>query len=63
MILKIFRGYKIGKTIYSKILKPIYEELRKDAYASENTELTKRKTKKNAKHQKSNGSHRRKENP
>jgi hypothetical protein len=36
MILKIFRGYKLAKTIYSKVLKPVYLELRKDAYAEDN---------------------------
>lgn len=46
MILKLYRAYKIGKTIYSKILKPFYEELRKDAYATEDKRTTNRKRKK-----------------
>ena len=53
MFLKLFRGYKIGKTIYSKILKPVYLELRKDAYALEdskpNRKITGRKRKSKSK--------------
>ncbi|HWB63452.1 MAG TPA: hypothetical protein VG603_08080 [Chitinophagales bacterium] len=37
MIFRIYRVYKTGKTLYEKVLKPVYEELRKDAYASDNT--------------------------
>ena len=33
MILRLYRLYKTGKTLYTKVLKPVYEELRKDAYA------------------------------
>ncbi len=54
MILRLYRAYKTGKTIYSKMLKPFYMELRKDAY--ENTEKSiKQHKKKNtdAKHKKS----------
>ncbi len=45
MIFRIFKIYSTGKTIYNRVLKPIYEELRKDAYASDNTEPIKRKEK------------------
>jgi hypothetical protein len=45
MIFRIFKIYSTGKTIYNRVLKPIYEELRKDAYASDNTEKIKRKEK------------------
>jgi hypothetical protein len=43
MILKIFRGYQIAKTIYTKVLKPIYLELRKDAYAEDDKTVVRRK--------------------
>ena len=62
MILKLFRAYGTAKTIYTKILKPIYEELRKDAYASDDNKEVKRKTKKNVKHQKPKRSNRRQAN-
>lgn len=45
MILKLYRAYKTGKTIYTKILKPFYEELRKDAYSTENKRTRNRKKK------------------
>ncbi len=45
MIFRIFKTFSTAKTIYNRVLKPIYEELRKDAYASDNTEPIKRKEK------------------
>ena len=66
MILRIYSLYKTGKTIFSKLLKPIYEDLRKDAYADETDKRTiNRKRKKktsNAVNQKSERSHQRKAN-
>ncbi len=35
MIFRLFKIYSTGKTIYNRVLKPIYQELRKDAYATE----------------------------
>ncbi len=46
MIFKLFRAYKTGKIIYSKILKPVYEELKRDAYSTENKRTRNRKPKK-----------------
>lgn len=40
MILRLYRAYKTGKTIYTKFLKPFYKELRKDAYASDEHKRT-----------------------
>ncbi len=47
MIFRIFKIYSTGKTIYKRILKPIYEELRKDAYASDDKRTRNRTKKKN----------------
>ena len=65
MILKLYRAYKTGKTIYSKMLKPFYEELRKDAYATEEDKRTKnrKRKKKNAVNQKPKRRNSRKANP
>ena len=67
MLWDLFKAYGRGKFVYNKILKPIYLELRKDAYATETepvTEKIKKKTnKKNAVNQKSQRSHQRKTNP
>lgn len=64
--LKLFRMYETGKFVYSKILKPVYLELRKDAYELEEEDKRTRNRKKkktNAVHQKSKRSHKRKPNP
>jgi hypothetical protein len=54
MILKLYRAYKTGRTIYSKILKPFYLELKKDADEYEKQQnLNKKKNRRNAKHKKS----------
>ena len=45
MILRIYGAYKTGKTIYSKVLKPFYEELRKDACEIEDKRTYNRKRK------------------
>ena len=63
LLFRLINLYGTGKTIYTKVLKPIYLELRKDAYASDEVESVKRKTKKkNVKHQKSERSYKRKAN-
>ena len=63
MIFRIFKIYQTGKTLYTKILKPIYEELRKDAYATDDKRTNNRKRKKkNADDKKSDSSRRRKKN-
>lgn len=53
-MLKLFRAYMVAQTIYGKFLKPIYNELKKDAEEYEQQQkLEKRKNKnQNAKHQK-----------
>jgi hypothetical protein len=66
MLWDIFKLYGRGKFVYNRILKPVYLELRKDAYA-EDTEPVKEKTKKktkrkNAVNQKSKRSHQRQAN-
>ncbi len=43
MIFRLFKIYSTGKTIYKRVLKPIYEELRKDAYATEDKRTRNRK--------------------
>ena len=63
MFFKLFRAFTTGRTIYSKVLKPIYEELRKDAYATEEKPITKRKSKTNADDKKLKRSNRGKKNP
>ncbi len=64
MILRIYRVYKVGKTIYRKMLKPFYDELRKDAYATEDKKRTKKRIRKtnkeHADNKKPNRSHQRK---
>ena len=63
MIFRMFKWYGTGKTIYQRVLKPIYEELRKDAYAADAPEEKKikitRKKKTNVVNQKSKRSHKR----
>jgi hypothetical protein len=64
MIIQLYRAYKTGKTIYTYVLKPIYEELRRDAYATEDETVIKRKRKtQNAKDKKPERSNRRKKDP
>ncbi len=64
MIFRIFKIYSTGKTIYNRILKPIYEELRKDAYATEDKRTRNRiKKKSNAVNQKPKRRNSRKANP
>lgn len=46
MLFRLFKIYSTGKTIYKRVLKPIYEELRKDAYATEDKRTRNRKKKK-----------------
>ena len=43
MILRLYRAYKTGKTIYSKLLKPFYDELKKDADEYERQQNFKKK--------------------
>lgn len=54
MILKLYRAYKTGKTIYTKLLKPFYEELKKDADEYERQQNLKKKknNRRNAKYKK-----------
>jgi hypothetical protein len=54
MILKLYRAYKTGKTIYTKLLRPFYEELKKDADEYERQQNLKKKknNRRNAKHKK-----------
>lgn len=54
MILRLYRAYKTGKTIYTKLLKPFYEELKKDADKFETAEKRKRNRKKVQKRKKTN---------
>jgi hypothetical protein len=64
MIFRIFKIYSTGKTIYNRVLKPIYEELRKDAYATEDKRTRNRiKKKSNAVNQKPKRRNSRKANP
>jgi hypothetical protein len=50
-LFKLYNVYQTGKKLYTKVLKPVYEELRKDAYANDTEPKTKRR-KQNVKHQK-----------
>ncbi len=54
MILRLYRAYKTGKTIYTKILKPFYQELKKDAdeYERQQKLNKKKNNRRNAKYQK-----------
>jgi len=64
MIFRLFKIYSTGKTIYKRVLKPIYEELRKDAYATEDKRTRNRiKKKSNAVNQKPKRRNSRKANP
>lgn len=54
MILRLYRAYKTGKTIYTKLLKPFYEELKKDADEYEAAKKRKRNRKKVQKKKKAN---------
>ena len=46
MIFRLFKIYSTGKTLYKRVLKPIYEELRKDAYKTEDKRTRNRKKEK-----------------
>ena len=63
MIFRMFKWYSTGKTIYQRVLKPIYEELRKVAYAEDTPKEKKikitRKKKTNVVNQKPKRSHKR----
>jgi hypothetical protein len=66
MIYRLYKLYKTGKTLYTRVLKPVYEELRKDAYANDTDKRTlnrKKKGNKNAVNQKPKRSNKRKANP
>lgn len=60
MILKLYRAYKTGKTIYSKLLRPFYEELKKDADEYERQQDLKNKNNRDVKHKKPKRRNRRK---
>lgn len=67
MIFRLFRWYSTGKTLYNRVLKPIYEDLRKDAYELEDTpkktiKKTRKTTKKNVVNKKPERSHKRQAN-
>ena len=61
MIFKLFKAYELGKLVYFKVLKPIYLNLRKDAYEAEDIQ-TKTRKEKDAVNKKSKRSHQRKTN-
>ena len=66
MIFRLFKIYKTGKTIYSRVLKPVYDELKKDAEKLESKEQKNdrtRKIKKNVINQESKRRYQRKANP
>ena len=68
MIFKLFGWYGRGKMLYNRVLKPIYLELRKDAYELEDTskkpiKKTRKTSKKNVVNKKSERSHKRQANP
>ena len=57
MIFRLYRLYKTGKTIYNRVLKPVYLDLRKDAYQlddkpNQKRKYTRKKNKKNVVNQK-----------
>ena len=56
MILRLYRIYKTGKSLYIKVLKPVYLDLRKDAYESDTDKKSisskKKKRRKNVVHKK-----------
>ena len=66
-MLRLFSWYGTGKTIYTRVLKPIYEELRKDAYElktpeKETIKKTRKTSKKNVVNKKPKRSHKRQAN-
>ncbi len=68
MIFRLFKIYNTGKTIYNRVLKPVYLELRKDAYElddkpNEKVKYTRKKSKKNVVNQEPKRSHKRAANP
>lgn len=60
MIFRIFKLYNTGKMLYNRVLKPVYEELRKDAYENEPSTIKRKRTKKNVDDKKPKRSNRRK---
>lgn len=67
MILRLYSAYKTGKTIYTRILKPVYEKLKENAEAFEAAEELKKKNRKKKKNnvvnQKPKRSRKRQANP
>ena len=68
MIFRLFKIYSTGKTIYNRVLKPVYLELRKDAYELDDkpkgkVKYTRKKSKKNVVNQEPKRSHKRAANP
>ncbi|MFN8288078.1 MAG: hypothetical protein U0V74_15085 [Chitinophagales bacterium] len=63
-LLRLFRMYETGKFVYTKLLKPAYLELRKDAYAldADKRTVNRKKKKSNAINQKPKRSHKRQPN-
>jgi hypothetical protein len=66
MIFRLYKIYSTGKTLYNRVLKPVYLELRKDAYELDDKpkeKYTRKKSKKNVVNQKPKRSHKRPANP
>jgi|GEM_PF-3561120 hypothetical protein len=68
MIFRLYKIYSTGKTLYKRVLKPVYLELRKDAYELDDkpkgkVKYTRKKSKKNVVNQKPKRSHKRAANP
>lgn len=68
MLFRLYKIYTTGKTIYKRVLKPVYLELRKDAYElddkqKEPIKYTRKKSKQNVVNQKPKRSHKRQANP
>lgn len=65
MIFRLFKIYSTGKTIYSRVLKPVYDELKRDAEELEKKRRLKNKQKKKSHviNQESKRRHQRKANP
>ncbi len=60
MIFKLFKYLSTAKTVYERVLKPVYEELRRDAYANEPTTTKSKKKINDADDKKPKRSNRRK---
>lgn len=65
MILSWYRAFKTSRLLFSKVLGPVYAELKKDAEELEQKgkEQNKNTSKKHVIHQESKRSHQRKTNP